>query len=135
MNFEDIGIVMSVRRHGESSGILELITKSHGRHLGLVRGYQSKSNKSILQPGSTINFNWRSRLSEHLGVFTFELHTSRSLNLMKNKFAILVLQNLISHLRLLPKEKMSQKFIAKLNNYLISPTKILSSLKVLSCGN
>ena len=83
MNFEDIGIVMSVRRHGESSGILELITKSHGRHLGLVRGYQSKSNKSILQPGSTINFNWRSRLSEHLGVFTFELHTSRSLNLMK----------------------------------------------------
>ena len=105
MNFEDIGIVMSVRRHGESSGILELITKDHGRHLGLVRGYQSKNNKSILQPGSTINFNWRSRLSEHLGVFTFELHTSRSLNLMKNKFAILVLQNLISHLRLLPERE------------------------------
>ena len=105
MNFEDIGIVMSVRRHGESAGILELITKSHGRHLGLVRGYQSKSNKSILQPGSTINFNWRSRLSEHLGVFTFELHTSRSLNLMKNKFAIFILQNLISHLRLLPERE------------------------------
>ena len=47
-----------------------------------------KPHDSILQPGSTINFNWRSRLSEHLGVFTFELHTSRSLNLMKNKFAI-----------------------------------------------
>tara|TARA_B100001121_G_C18557474_1_gene558670 strand:+ start:74 stop:796 length:723 start_codon:yes stop_codon:yes gene_type:complete len=113
VNFEDVGIVMSVRKHGESSGILELISKNHGRHLGLVRGYQSKNNKSILQPGSTINFNWRSRLSEHLGVITFELHTSRSLNLMKNKFAILVLQNLISHLRLLPEREK----VTKIYNY------------------
>ena len=105
MNFEDIGIVMSVKRYGESSGILELITRNHGRHLGLVRGYQSKSNKSILQPGSTINFSWRSRLSEHLGVYTFELLKSRSLSLMKNKLAIVILQNLISHLRLLPERE------------------------------
>ena len=119
MNFEDIGIVMSVRRHGESSGILELITKSHGRHMGLVRGYQS-SNKSILQPGSTINFNWRSRLSEHLGVFTFELY----LTIIKpnEKYLQSLCSKLISHLDYYRK-KMSEKFIAKPNNYLSVPRK------------
>ena len=38
MEWTDEGIVLGVRRHGEASVILELMTREHGRHLGLVRG-------------------------------------------------------------------------------------------------
>ena len=38
MQWTDEGIVLGVKRHGETSGILELMTREHGRHLGLVRG-------------------------------------------------------------------------------------------------
>ena len=38
MEWTDEGIVLGVRRHGESSAIVELLTREHGRHLGLVRG-------------------------------------------------------------------------------------------------
>ena len=38
MEWVDEGIVLGVKRHGETSVILELMTHEHGRHLGLVRG-------------------------------------------------------------------------------------------------
>ena len=38
MQWTDEGIVLGVKRHGESSVILELMTQERGRHLGLVRG-------------------------------------------------------------------------------------------------
>src|SRR5216684_3766273 len=34
MEWTDEGIVLGVRRHGESSAIVELLTRGHGRHLG-----------------------------------------------------------------------------------------------------
>ena len=41
MEWRDEGIVIGVRRHGESSAIVEAMTRAHGRHLGLVRGGRS----------------------------------------------------------------------------------------------
>ena len=38
MQWIDEGIVLGVKRHGETSVILELMTQERGRHLGLVRG-------------------------------------------------------------------------------------------------
>ena len=105
MEFTDSGIVISIKKYGESAGLLEVITENHGRHMGLVRGYQSKNNKALLQSGNSISLTWRARLSEHLGVFNFELITSRSHIIMVNKIAIIILQNLISHLKLLPERE------------------------------
>ncbi|HDO52258.1 MAG TPA: DNA repair protein RecO, partial [Rhizobiales bacterium] len=34
MQWSDEGIVLSSRVHGETSAIVELLTASHGRHLG-----------------------------------------------------------------------------------------------------
>ena len=42
MEWIDDGIVLGVRRHGETSAIAELLTRDHGRHLGLVRGGRSR---------------------------------------------------------------------------------------------
>jgi DNA repair protein RecO (recombination protein O) len=67
MQWTDEGIVLGVKRHGESSAILELMTRAHGRHLGLVRGGTGKRWRGVLQPGNSLSATWRARLDEHLG--------------------------------------------------------------------
>jgi DNA repair protein RecO (recombination protein O) len=82
MQWADAGFVVAVRRHGESGLIVELLTREHGRHLGLVRGGQSPKRRSVLQPGNLVAATWRGRLSEHLGNFACELlqaHAARFL--------------------------------------------------------
>lgn len=76
MEWEDEGYVLAVRRHGESSAIVSLLTAEHGRHAGLVRGGQSRKNRGLLQPGNRVSVTWRARLEEHLGSFTLELQSS-----------------------------------------------------------
>ncbi len=73
MDWTDQGIVLSARRHGESSVILSLLTEHHGRHAGVVRGGQSRRRRGVLQPGNLVAASWRARLEEHLGQYTVEL--------------------------------------------------------------
>jgi DNA repair protein RecO (recombination protein O) len=72
MQWTDEGIVLGVRRHGETSVILELMTREHGRHLGLVRGGAGTRLRGVLQTGNTVRATWRARLDEHLGHYTVE---------------------------------------------------------------
>ena len=55
MEWSDDAIVLSVRPHGESGAILELLTRDHGRHSGLVRGGASRRVRPSLQPGNTLH--------------------------------------------------------------------------------
>ncbi|MEE9196423.1 MAG: DNA repair protein RecO [Alphaproteobacteria bacterium] len=73
MEWNDAGIVLSARKHGETSAILTLLTRAHGLHAGLVRGGAGKRARGVLQPGNRVHARWRARLSEHLGTFTCEL--------------------------------------------------------------
>jgi DNA repair protein RecO (recombination protein O) len=72
MQWTDEGIVLGSRRHGEANAIAELMTRAHGRHLGLVRGGGSSRLRPVLQPGNTVRAVWRARLDEHLGHYTVE---------------------------------------------------------------
>ena len=72
MQWTDEGIVLGVRRHGEASAILELMTREHGRHLGLVRGGAGSRMRPVLQPGNRVSATWRARLDEHLGHYQVE---------------------------------------------------------------
>ncbi len=85
MEWSDDAIVLSTRPHGESSAILELLTRDHGRHAGLVRGGASRRVKPTLQPGNSVHVQWRARLEEHLGSFTCELARSRAGELMDGR--------------------------------------------------
>ena len=55
MQWTDEGIVIGAKRHGEANAILELMTREHGRHLGLVRGGFGSRLKPVLQPGNTVS--------------------------------------------------------------------------------
>jgi DNA repair protein RecO (recombination protein O) len=72
MEWTDDSIVLGVKRHGETSVILELMTHGHGRHLGLVRGGAGTRQRGVLQPGNALRATWRARLDEHLGNYVVE---------------------------------------------------------------
>lgn len=76
MQWQDEAIVLGVRPHGESSSIVQLLTRSYGRHAGLVRGSQGKRLRGIYQAGNLVNAVWTGRLAEHLGSFECELSRS-----------------------------------------------------------
>jgi len=102
MEWRDEGIILGTRRHGETSAILEVMTRAHGRHLGMVKGGRSRRMQPILQAGNRVDLTWRARLNEHLGLWQVEpvkLHAAR---LLESACAIYGLQTLVAHLRLLP---------------------------------
>ena len=88
MQWTDEGIVIGIKRHGEASGILELMTREHGRHLGMVRGGFGTRLKPILQPGNSVTATWRARLDEHLGTFTVEPLALRASNFFAAPHAV-----------------------------------------------
>ncbi|MEM8794194.1 MAG: DNA repair protein RecO [Pseudomonadota bacterium] len=102
MEWTEEALILGTRRHGESSVILEVMTKERGRHLGLVRGGRSKRLQPSLQPGNRALLTWRARLSDHLGVFTIEPLEMRAAHLMETSIGLYAVQLVASHLRLLP---------------------------------
>ena len=73
MEWHDDGIVLAARKHGETSAIVTLLTRRHGRHAGLVRGGMGRVKRGLFQPGNRVRATWRARLAEHLGSYTCEM--------------------------------------------------------------
>mmetsp|Transcript_22661 Transcript_22661/g.37219 ORF Transcript_22661/g.37219 Transcript_22661/m.37219 type:complete len:242 (+) Transcript_22661:3825-4550(+) len=88
MEWRGTGILLSVRRHGESSAIIEVFTEKKGRHAGVVRGGTSRKIAPILQPGAQLDVAWRARLEDHIGSFTVEPVRSRAALVMGNRLAL-----------------------------------------------
>ncbi len=84
------GVLLSARRHGESSSIVEVFTAEHGLHAGVVRGGASRGTAPILQPGAQLSVTWRARLDEHLGNFTAEPVRARA-GIMSDRAALAAL--------------------------------------------
>ncbi len=102
MEWRDEGIILGSRRHGETSVIVEAMTRRHGRHLGLVRGGRSRAQRPVLQAGNRVELVWRARLDEHLGNFSVEPVALNAARLLESASAVYGLQMLAAHLRLLP---------------------------------
>lgn len=102
MDWTDDGFVISTRRHGEAGVVLELLTRAHGRHLGLVRGGRSRAMRPVLQPGNAVRAHWRARLDEHLGNFAVEGLRLRSAELIESRAGAYGLAYVATLARLLP---------------------------------
>lgn len=88
MEWRDQGILLSTRRHGETSAIIEVFTPEHGRHAGVVRGGTSRKIAPILQPGAQLDVTWRARLEDHIGSFHVEPVRSRAVAAMGGRIAL-----------------------------------------------
>src|ERR1700757_4033396 len=102
MEWRDEAIVIGVRRHGETSAIVELMTRAHGRHLGLVRGGRSKQTQPVLQQGNGVEAVWRARIEEQLGNFTIEATRMRTASILASAQALQGIDLVGVLLRLLP---------------------------------
>ncbi|HZA00731.1 MAG TPA: DNA repair protein RecO [Hyphomicrobiaceae bacterium] len=102
MNWSDQGIIVSVRPHGETAAIVEVLTREHGRHAGLVYGGRSRRLRPVLQIGNHIEVTWKGRLAEHLGFMTVELRKSYAASAMDDAVALAGLASMCALTRLLP---------------------------------
>lgn len=88
MEWRDQGILLAVRKHGETSAILEVFTQTHGIHAGVMRGATSRKIAPILQPGAQLDVQWRARLEDHIGSYSVEPLRSRAAMVMQDRQAL-----------------------------------------------
>jgi len=102
MEWRDEGLIIGIRRHGESAAIVEVMTRDHGRHLGMVRGGRSQRMQPVLQPGNSVSCVWRARIEEQMGTLTVEPIRTRAAMIMGSGLALQGVNLLGALLRLLP---------------------------------
>lgn len=105
MQWSEEAVVLGVRRHGETSAIADLLTRDHGRHLGLVRGGRSRNARPVLQPGNLVLARWRARLEDQLGTFTVEPIEMRAAGLIADPFKLAGLSTLTGLSQVLPERE------------------------------
>ena len=118
MQWTDEGIVLGVRRHGETSVILELMTVARGRHLGLVRGGTGTRLRGVLQPGNSLRATWRARLDDHLGNYAVEGVNLRAAGFLAAAHAVHGVTHLAALCRLLAEREPHARVYAALEEIL-----------------
>ncbi len=118
MQWVDEAIVLGVKRHGEASAVLEVMTREHGRHLGLVRGAASTRLRPVLQPGNRVSVTWRARLDEHLGNYVVEGLDLASERFLDAAHALYGLMHIAALCRLLPERDPHPQIHATLDHVL-----------------
>jgi DNA repair protein RecO (recombination protein O) len=130
MQWRDDGIVLGTRRHGEANAIVELMTRGHGRHLGLVRGGAGSRLRPVLQPGNAVAATWRARLDEHLGHFTVEATELRAASVLTISHAVFGVTHLAALCRLLAEREPHPQIYDALDDILgrLGDAKVLAPL-------
>lgn len=93
MQWSDEGIVLTARKHGETSLIVTLLTRDHGRHAGLVRGGAGRRSRGLYQPGNVLTADWHARLPEHLGTYRCEMVRAHAADLLSERLPLMALES------------------------------------------
>jgi DNA repair protein RecO (recombination protein O) len=102
LEWTDEGIVLSVRQHGETGAVAEILTRGHGRYLGFVHGGQSRKIRPVLQTGNRVSATWRARIADQLGHFQLELSRGFAAEALTDPMALAGLGALAEFSRFLP---------------------------------
>lgn len=71
--WQDQGIVLSARPHGEGGAVISVLTAAHGRHAGFVYGGSSRQRlRATLQQGQDVSIEWSARTEGQLGTFVVD---------------------------------------------------------------
>lgn len=93
MEWRDSGFIIAIRPHGESSAIITVLTREHGRHAGYVKGALSKRNKQILDLGNEVSLRWFSRLEDNLGGYDIDLNHSYAADYIDHSLKLAMIQS------------------------------------------
>ena len=105
MHWRDEAIVISARRHGENHVIAEVFTREHGRWRGLVHGGAGRRRRAWLQPGNTVQAEWRARTPEQLGALALEPVAQHAAGALGDRVALAALQAVVAVLPLCPERQ------------------------------
>lgn len=81
-SFTDTGYIINLRKYGESSLILTVLTKEHGKITGFVKNCLSKKNLSTYQLGNLLMIDAYSRVDDNMLSLKIELISPLSVNFM-----------------------------------------------------
>lgn len=95
MKWDDIGVVIATKAHGENGLIVHILTQEHGLHAGMMKG--RKKHAPLSQPGTVLQLTWSARMEEHLGFWNVELRRSVP-HIIANDQLRLYALNAITHL-------------------------------------
>ncbi len=81
-HWQDQGIVLRARAHGEAGAVVTLLTEHHGRHAGYMPGGQSSKKRGGTEPGNLVSARWSGRMEDQLGNWQIEPERNLSSLLM-----------------------------------------------------
>jgi DNA repair protein RecO (recombination protein O) len=73
MQWTDKALLLNTRRFGETALIVQLFSREHGIHNGVLQGGTSRKKAGMVQKGNLLQASWRARLKEQLGTVECEL--------------------------------------------------------------
>ncbi len=91
--WQDQGIVLAARSHGESGAVVSLLTENNGRHAGYVRGARGTKMRGTLEVGNLADARWQARVDGDLGSLTLELSQSFAPRFMQDALRLSALQS------------------------------------------
>ncbi len=101
MEWVDEALVLSVRPHGETAALAELLTREHGRYLAMVHGGRSRRNRPVLQIGNHVDVVWKARLVDQLGHAGVTTRRGFAAEAMNDRLSLCALTSLCALARLL----------------------------------
>lgn len=96
MQFQDEGYIINLRRHGEKSLILTVLTRHHGKLVGYVKNCLTKKNLGVYQLGNRVSVDAYARLEENMWSFRVELLSPAAVNFMNDARKLAALASLCS---------------------------------------
>lgn len=96
MIINDEGYIINLRRHGEKSLIVTLLTKEHGKVVGYAKNCLNKKNFGVYQLGNFIRVEAYARVEENMWSFRTELIQACAVNFMNNPNKLAVLASFCS---------------------------------------
>ncbi len=91
--WQDQGIVLAARPHGEGGAVVSLLTQNQGRHAGYVRGAHSSKMRGTLEAGNLVDVRWQARIEGNLGSLSLELVQSFAPRFMQDPLRLAALQS------------------------------------------
>jgi DNA repair protein RecO (recombination protein O) len=88
ISLTDNAIILTSRKHAETSALVEMLTGSHGVYKGIVKGAMGKNNRGLYQPGNLVSATWSARLAEHMGSIKAEMIKPYAALIMPHKNAL-----------------------------------------------
>lgn len=93
IEWQDSGVILSARGHGENGGIVSVMTAQHGRAAGYVYGLSSSKTRGVLEIGNIVDIHWQAKSHDQLGSFSFELEHSSTADVIDDATKLTALQS------------------------------------------